>query len=35
MYSNPMAVVYNVLPPLKNLDDVLAFLFVGSAPHTM
>ena len=36
MYSNPTAVVYNVLPPpLKDLDDVLAFLFVGSAPPTM
>ena len=31
MYSNPMAIVYNVLPPpIKDLDDVLAFLFVGS-----
>jgi len=36
MYSNPTAVVYNVLPPLlKDLNDILAFLFVGSAPSTM
>jgi len=36
MYSNSTAVVYNVLPPsIKDLDDVLAFLFVGSAPSTM
>jgi hypothetical protein len=36
MYSNPTIAVYDILPPPRSdLQEVLAFLFIGSSPPTI
>lgn len=35
MYSNPTPAIYNLLPPKRtDLEEILAFLFIGSSQPT-
>jgi len=33
-FSNPMPKIYNVLPPVEEMDDVLAFIYTGPCKPT-